>query len=330
VTVTVSGGALRTVTLTGPKGVVVPGAADPAGTTWTSSGALAYATRYTTRAVAVDPAGKETVRTSTFTTAAPKKLVKTSISPLTGTEVGVGMPIVVKLSTPVADRAAVVRALTVSTSRPVEGAWRWIDTSEVHYRPRTYWPANTDVTLGVKLLGVDLGGGAWGAKDRQVRFRVGASTISTVDVRKLRMTVVRDGKVVRTIPVTTGKAGFLTRGGIKVVSEKHPMKVMDAATINIRPGEREYYRLNVPYALRVTWSGEFVHGAPWSVGNQGRANVSHGCVGMSMANARWFYGLTKVGDVINVVGSTRVLEPNNGWTDWNVSWASWSAGSAGG
>jgi hypothetical protein len=84
----------------------------------------------------------------------------------------------------------------------------------------------------------------------------------------------------------------------------------------------------VPYALRVTWSGEFVHGAPWSVRNQGRANVSHGCVGMSMADARWLFGVTKVGDVVKVVGSTRPLEPNNGWTDWNVPWERWQQGSA--
>jgi hypothetical protein len=142
----------------------------------------------------------------------------------------------------------------------------------------------------------------WGAKDRVVRFRVGASTISTVDVRTLRMRVVRDGKLVRTIPVTTGKAGFLTRGGIKVISEKYSMKVMDAATINIRPGDPEYYRLEVPFALRVTWSGESSHGAPWSVRNQGRANVSHGCVGMSMADAKWLFAATRIGDVVSVVG----------------------------
>jgi lipoprotein-anchoring transpeptidase ErfK/SrfK len=328
VVVQAEGGRLRAVVVTASTGEKLKGDLDAEQTTWTASERLAYGVRYTARVTAVDEQGSERVATSSFRTLVPATKLTTSISPLTGTEVGVGMPIVVKLSEPVSDRAAVERGLVVTSSRPVLGAWRWIDDEELHYRPSTYWPVNTDVRLDVRLVGVRAGKGLWGGKDRTVRFRVGSSTISTVDVRKLRMTVVRDGRVVRTIPVTTGKKGWLTRGGIKVVSEKYRMKVMDAATMNISPDDPEYYRLDVPYALRVTWSGEFVHGAPWSVSNQGRANVSHGCVGMSMADAAWFFGVSKIGDVINVVGSPRRLEPNNGWTDWNVSWQEWRAGSA--
>jgi lipoprotein-anchoring transpeptidase ErfK/SrfK len=130
------------------------------------------------------------------------------------------------------------------------------------------------------------------------------------------------------VPITTGKAGFLTRNGIKVVMEKFVSKVMDAQTIGIHPGDANYYKLTVPYAMRVTNSGEFVHAAPWSVANQGLANVSHGCVGMSMANGRWFYSQSHIGDVIQVVNSPRHLEPGNGWTDWNVPWSQWRQGSA--
>jgi len=160
-----------------------------------------------------------------------------------------------------------------------------------------------------------------------VKFETGASMVSTVDVNKHQMVVKRDGKVWATIPVTTGKGGFLTRSGTKVISEKYTMKVMDAATTGISQGSSEYYRLDVPYAMRVTNSGEFVHAAPWSTGSQGSANVSHGCVGMSMTNAKRLFYNTLVGDV-KVVGSPRELEPGNGWTDWNVSWKDWLKGSA--
>jgi lipoprotein-anchoring transpeptidase ErfK/SrfK len=138
----------------------------------------------------------------------------------------------------------------------------------------------------------------------------------------------RNGSKARVIPVTTGKDGFLTRNGIKVILEKHTLKVMDSRTIGIYPGDPEFYELDVPYAMRVTWSGEFVHSAPWSVGSQGRDNVSHGCVGMSPSNAIWLFNQSTVGDVVKVVGSPRRLEPGNGYTDWNVSWSEWLEGSA--
>jgi lipoprotein-anchoring transpeptidase ErfK/SrfK len=142
------------------------------------------------------------------------------------------------------------------------------------------------------------------------------------------MTVFRDGKVLKVVPVTTGKDGFLTRNGIKVISEKHRTIQMDAATLNIPKDSKDYYNLKVEYALRVTWSGEFVHAAPWSVGQQGSARVSHGCVGMSMADGAWFFDQSKVGDVVEVSGSPRQLEPGNGWTLWNVPWTQWQEGSA--
>jgi lipoprotein-anchoring transpeptidase ErfK/SrfK len=238
------------------------------------------------------------------------------------------MPVVVRFSSPVKNRAAVEEALDVDTSKPIIGSWSWISDEEVHFRPKQYWPAYTDVKVDVDLKGVDAGRGVWGLTSRTVKFRTGSSMISVVDVNKRTLTVTRNGEVARVIPVTTGKAGFLTRNGIKVILEKHQLKVMDATTIGISQGDPEYYRLDVPYAMRVTWSGEFVHSAPWSVGSQGRTNVSHGCVGMSPTNAVWLYNQSTVGDVVKVVGSPRSLEPGNGYTDWNVSWEDWTAGSA--
>jgi lipoprotein-anchoring transpeptidase ErfK/SrfK len=328
VTVTAANGTLTAVTLTDDKGKVVPGAIAADGLTWTSTGKLKVARHYRIAATAADADGRVVERSGFFATIAPRKVLETSISPLDGQNVGVGMPIVVRFNEPVKDRAAVEQALTVTSTKPVVGSWSWTSDEEAHYRPKEFWPANTKVTVDVGLRGVDAGKGVWGMKNRTVKFRTGSAMVSTVNVKRHTLTVTRNGKTLRVIPVSTGKAGFLTRNGIKVVLEKHTLKIMDATTIGIGRSDPEYYRLEVPYAMRVTWSGEFVHAAPWSVGSQGRDNVSHGCVGMSMSNAIWLYNMSTVGDVIRVVNSPRTLEAGNGYTDWNVSWADWTAGSA--
>lgn len=328
VAVTATDGKLTTVTLLDAAGRGIDGQLASDGSSWTSTGLLRLAQHYRVSAAAVDADGLSTDSTAIFTTVKPKKVLETSISPLSGSTVGVGMPIVMRFNKAVTDRAAVERALTVQSSKAIEGAWSWISDTEVHFRPKRYWPANDRITLDVKLRGVEAGRNLWAMKNRTIKFSTSSSMVSVVNVPRHTLTVYRNGKVARTIPVSTGKAGFLTRDGIKVVLEKHTLKVMDATTIGIRKGDPEYYRLDVPYALRVTWSGEFVHAAPWSTGSQGRANVSHGCVGMGMANAIWLFNQTHVGDIVKVVGSPRTLEPGNGYTDWNVSWNKWLQGSA--
>ena len=328
VTVTAGNGKLTSVTLTDGKGRAVQGAIAADGVTWTSTGPLRLAAHYVVAATAIDTAGQTTQDTSAFITLKPRKVLVTSISPLSGQSVGVGMPIVVRFNAPVTDRATVERALVVTSSVPVEGAWSWTSDTEVHYRPRVYWPAQDKVTLDVNLKNVNAGNGVWGAKSRTISFDTGAAMVSLINVDTHTLTVTRNGQTLRVIPISTGKAGFLTRNGIKVILEKYTLKVMDATTIGIAKGSSEYYRLDVPYAMRVTWSGEFVHAAPWSVRSQGRTNVSHGCVGMSTSNAIWLYNSSTVGDVVKVVGSPRQLEPGNGYTDWNVSWPEWLAGSA--
>jgi lipoprotein-anchoring transpeptidase ErfK/SrfK len=328
VTVTASAGTLTSVTLTDQKDRTVAGEMSADGATWTSTDALRIADHYRLQAAAVDADGVATERSGFFATVAPRKVLETSISPLGGQSVGVGMPIIVRFNATVRDRAAVEQALAVTSEKTIEGAWSWVSDTEVHFRPKEYWPAYNDVTLDVNLKNVDAGRGVWGMTNRTVKFRTGSSMVSVVDVDRHTLTVYRNGKKARVIPVTTGKADFLTRNGTKVILEKHTLKIMDASTIGIAKGSPEYYRLEVPYAMRITWSGEFVHAAPWSTGDQGRDNVSHGCVGMSMTNAIWLFNQSTVGDIVKVVGSSRPLEPGNGYTDWNVSWADWLAGSA--
>ncbi|GAA1580865.1 Ig-like domain-containing protein [Kribbella sancticallisti] len=320
-------GRLGAVTVTDAAGQRVSGRLSADGTSWISEAPLKFATRYT---VAVSAAEGAAEQRSTFTTVTPKKRVHTAVVPLNGETVGVGLPIQVSFNAPVTDRAAAERNLKVVSTPAVAGSWRWISDRKIRYRPQVYWPAGTKVTLKVGLRGVNLGRGVYGDEQREVSFTVGRSVVSVVDGKRLRMTVFVNGKPVRTIPVTMGKKGWETRNGVKVVLEKFPLKVMDGATLGIPKNSPEYYRLDVRWAVRMTWSGEFVHGAPWSTASQGTARVSHGCVGMSLENAQWYFGQSLRGDVIKVVNSptTRTMELDNGFGDWNLSWQAWRAGSA--
>jgi lipoprotein-anchoring transpeptidase ErfK/SrfK len=184
------------------------------------------------------------------------------------------------------------------------------------------------VSVSADLAGVQAGQDMWGAQDKAVEFTIGRSVVSVVDVAAHQMTVSIDGTPARSIPVTTGKDGFLTRGGTRVISELLPQARMDAASTGITRGDPEYYNLDVRYAMRMTNSGEFIHAAPWSAESHGVDNVSHGCVGMSLRDAKWLFEQSRVGDVVTIVNSTRELEPGNGLTQWNVAWVDWAAGSA--
>jgi lipoprotein-anchoring transpeptidase ErfK/SrfK len=327
VVVTVAAGRFKHVAVTG-GGHQVAGHFLRHGTIWKSQSALDFATRYQVKAVAVDSTGRVTSSRSAFRTVRPTSTLSATVTPNAGWTVGVGMPIIVTFSQPVPDRAKVERLLHVSTSPFVQGSWYWVNDQMVRYRPKDFWPAGTKVTVDANLAGADLGKGVWGSGDVHVPFAIGAATIDTVDIANHELTVKQGGKLVRTIPVTTGKPGWDTRVGIKVIMSRQSEVTMDAATLDVPKNSPDYYRLKVQWAMRLTWSGEYLHAAPWSVADQGHANVSHGCTGMSDENAQWLFGFSKVGDPVIYINGTRPLEPWNGYTDWNMSWSDWLAGSA--
>jgi lipoprotein-anchoring transpeptidase ErfK/SrfK len=301
------------------------------GTTWTAGDRLEPDRTYRLTGVAVDSEGLTRSIQRTFSTPnlTLDQQTYASIAPLQGETVGVGMPVIVTFDVPVTDRAEVERNMSVESHPTQPGTWHWISDTEVHWRPKTYWKAGTDVTVNADINGVNAGNGIYGQEDRVSKFHVGDALVMKIDIPGHHMRVLRNGQLLRTIPVTAGKPGFTTRSGIKVIIEKFRSKRMDSATTGIDPGNPEYYNLsNVEYAQRVTYSGEFIHAAPWSVGSQGYANVSHGCVGMSTSNAAWLYSLTKRGDVVDVTGTDRPMESTNGYGDWNVSWGDYKAGSA--
>ncbi|HEX3825703.1 MAG TPA: Ig-like domain-containing protein [Sporichthyaceae bacterium] len=327
-TLSVAQGKLTSVLLSDPAGREVPGTVGAGGRGWHATGPLGNGKRYTFEVSGTDDHGHPFRNSSSFATITDDKIVKAWVSPLAGMTVGVGQPIAVEFSHPIVDRAAVERHLLVDTSTPVVGAWHWESDTVVHYRPEAFWPANTKVVLHTDLKGLDVGGGRFGDQDRTIPFTVGRSQITLVDVKSHRMQVFRDGQLIRTVAVSTGKKGSLTRGGTKVVLGLEREKHMTGEGIGIQKDAPDYFDLHVQYAVRITWSGEFLHAAPWQGANHGRANVSHGCVGMSTPQAKWYFDHTIIGDVVKVVNSPRKMELRNGYGDWNLSWTDWLAGSA--
>ncbi len=325
-------GNFEAVQVTGPKGAIVKGRLSADKTRWVSRTRLTADSRYLVTGTAVDTAGVERTHESRFRTRALTLDEQTypSFVPTDGQTVGVGMPVIIRFDVAVTDRASIERHLEVVSKPAQVGAFHWVNDNEVHWRPRTYWRPGTDVTVNADIGGVSAGGGIFGQEDRSMTFHVGDAMVSKVDMRSYKMRVFRNGTLARTIPITTGEQPkFTTRSGTKVIVEKFRNKRMNSETIGIDPDSADGYDLeDVEYAMRLTYSGEFVHAAPWSVGQQGRSNVSHGCTGMSTANAEWLYNNTNIGDVIEYGGSDRSMTLTNGFGDWNLSFADYRAGSA--
>jgi len=332
VSVTAGNGRLKAVVLRDDDGHRLPGQFSKDRKSWLASEFLDPAMTYTLRSTATNPEGTVTHSTTRFTSQALTLDEQTypSVTPLGGSVMGIGMPVIVHFDVPVTDRAEFQKHMSVKSSPAQAGSWHWISGNEAHWRPRTYWQPGTKVSVDLALNGVNAGNGIYGQEDRHVEFSIGRSVLIKANVSSDQMQVYVDGKVARTIPITGGKpGGFQTRSGIKVISEKYLKKRMNSATVGIDPHGPEGYNIpNVRFAMRVTNSGEFLHAAPWSVYAQGHYNVSHGCVGMSTANAQWLFGLAEIGTPVEVTGSTRPIEPQNGWTDWDESWAQYQAGSA--
>lgn len=330
VSVAVSEGRLTKVSVTSDAGDLAGELAGD-GSEWTAKDGLEPGASYVVKAVAKGTDGKTVRTTSRFSTRALTLDEQTypSVAPLDGEEVGVGMPVIVSFDIPVSDKANFEKHMTVTSTPAQPGSWHWLSDSEAHWRPKSYWKSGTEVNVDVDVNGVAAGNGIYGQEDREVSFEVGDANIYRVDAQTHQMKVFSNGKLLRTIPITTGKPGFTTRSGTKVIIEKFDSKRMNSETVGIPQGSSEAYDIdNVQWAMRVTYSGEFIHAAPWSVGSQGSANVSHGCTGMSTDNAGWLYAMSKRGDVVEYTGTDRQMEAGNGYADWNLSWPEYRQGSA--
>ncbi|MGW6155198.1 Ig-like domain-containing protein [Streptomyces sp. NPDC055144] len=322
------------VTATDSIGRYVAGELSADGSRWHSTAPLAADAHYTVQVSTEDEDGAPGRKVLTFDTGHPgkNKSLKVTFGPDAG-KYGVGQPVTAVLSAPVkgkAARAVVERGLKVDSEPAVAGSWTWVDDKTLHYRPEEYWPAGATVEAHSTLNGIKVGDRLWGGTSKALRLTIGDRIEAVTDAATHQMTVYRNGRVINTIPVTTGKPGFETRNGVKVVLGKERFVRMRSTSIGIAEGSSDSYDMPVYFATRVTWSGEYVHAAPWSAGSQGYANVSHGCTGMSTSNAEWFFNTFRIGDIVKVVNSNGAqMDPfGNGFGDWNLSWKNWEKGSA--
>ncbi|MEU6378119.1 Ig-like domain-containing protein [Streptomyces sp. NPDC046909] len=327
-------GRITDVTAMDATGRYVAGELSADGTRWHSTTPLAASARYTVRVSTEDEDGAPGREVLAFDTGKPltKKRLKVTFGPKAG-KYGVGQPITAELSKPVKDkaqRAVVERALKVDSMPAVDGAWHWVDDKELHYRPKEYWPAHATIQVHSNLDGIKISDRLWGGTAKPLRLTTGDRVIAVTDASSHSLTFYKNGEAINEIPVTTGKPGFETRNGVKVVLGREYFVRMRGTSIGIAEGSSESYDLPVYYATRLTWSGEYVHAAPWSVGSQGYENVSHGCTGMSTGDAEWFYDNIHEGDVVKVVNSygDTMESFGNGFGDWNLNWKKWRKGSA--
>nr|WP_231953554.1 Ig-like domain-containing protein [Actinoplanes derwentensis] len=314
------------VVVTNAKGTEVKGTLDKDKNVWVPSDSLAWGTKYTVTVTSPAAEGKTNTTSSAFTTMKePSKIVRVTSFLGDGQTVGVGMPLIMKFarSIPEKYRAEVERRMTVTATPAQEGTWRWISATEVHYRPKTYWEAGTKIFYNVQLKGVQIGDGWYGRSNLTVDLKIGREMIMTVSNKTKKMTVKQDGKVIKTIPVSLGKKSTPSSSGTMVVMEKAAHTVFDTTDEDPVNG----YKTPIDWAQRITYSGQFIHAAPWSEGKQGNTNVSHGCVNVSEALGEWLFGKTLMGDVITVTGTEEKLKNGNGWTDWNMSWEEYKKGS---
>lgn len=332
-TVNALNGKITSVSVTGP-GRSVTGQLSADGQHWTNDGVFTPATSYNAVVSLTGPGGNSTHGVAFRTVGDTTSLVP-SMQPGPSETVGVGAPLIVTFNHAVQDRAAVERAMVVTTSTPVVGAWHWFSSTEVHYRPQSYWPAGAKVNVGVDLSGVYAGGDLWGDRDHDYAYSIGAAHVSVVDAAAHTFTVYENGRSVARFPTSLGRPQFQTRTGVYQVLDKSPELEMTSCSAGIAcdKSDPNYYDLKVDWDVRLTYSGTFVHAAPWSVGSQGEANVSHGCVNLSTDHGRWFYQFSRPGDVVQVINSPRgaadlVRAGDPGMIDWNMSWSDWLAGSA--
>ncbi|MET8803222.1 Ig-like domain-containing protein [Streptomyces sp. NPDC004546] len=322
------------VTVQDSAGRYVAGELAADGSRWHSTAPLAANTHYTVAVSTEDDDGAPGRKVFAFDTSRPssKKRLTVTFGPKSG-QYGVGQPITAQLDQAVKDkaqRAIVERALRVDSTPAVQGSWYWVSDKELHYRPQEYWPTHTTITVHSNLDGIKISDRLWGGKSKPVKLTIGDRIEAVTDAAAHQLTFYKNGQDIKRIPVTTGKPGYDTRNGIKVVLEKAYVVRMRGTTIGIAAGSSDSYDMSVYYATRVTWSGEYVHAAPWSVGSQGYANVSHGCTGMSNGNAAWFFDNIHQGDIVRVVNSNghQMEDFGNGFGDWNVDWTKWRKGSA--
>ncbi|WP_067654434.1 L,D-transpeptidase [Nocardia harenae] len=324
----VNDGKFTEVTLLNNQGKPVNGTLSPDGRTWQTAEVLGYGRTYTMQAKAIGLGGAQSAAVS-FTTSSPDSQTKPYLNVAEDAVVGIGQPVAIQFDENIPDRRAAQDAITVTTTPPVEGAFYWVNNREVRWRPEHFWAPGTKVEVKVNVYGRDLGDGLFGQEDATTHFTIGDAVIFTADDNTKQVVVERNGEVIRTMPTSMGKSSTPTDNGVYILADRHEHIIMDSSTYGVAVNSSDGYRTPVDWATRMSYSGIFFHSAPWSVGQQGYSNTSHGCLNLSPENARWVYENAKLGDIAivkNTVGGT--LSPVDGLGDWNMPWEQWKAGNA--
>ncbi|AWL40292.1 hypothetical protein B9S64_21055 [Streptomyces sp. SM18] len=337
--VTVAKGKLTEVTMTTSDGKAVEGTLAADGSNWKPDGQLERSTTYKISATAADSKDRQAHANSSFTTVSPENSFIGNFTPEDGSTVGVGMPVSINFNKAITNQKDVQAGITVTSSSGQEVVGHWFNNQRLDLRPEDYWQSGSTVTLKLALDGVEGADGVVGVQQKTVTFKVGRNQVSTVDAKSHTMTVTRDGKTVKTIPISAGSPDNPTYNGQMVISEKLKETHMDGATVGFTDddGKGEYDIKDVPHAMRLSTSGTFIHGNYWGKGIFGNVNTSHGCVGLADAQGAgdpntpgaWFFDNSMIGDVVIVKNSPdKTITPDNGLNGWNMSWSEWTAGSA--
>lgn len=329
--VSVGKGKLTAVEVKDSKGAEIAGKMTGGGTGWTPSTHLAASTKYTVHAVAKDSKGREAAEDSSFITLTPRNTFIGDFTPEDGSTVGVGMPFSIRFTRGITHPEDVEKAISIKTEPAVDVEGHWFGNDRLDFRPEKYWKSGTKVTVKLNLDGVEGRSGVYGEQSKTVKFTIGRNQVSIVDAKTHKMKVTQDGKVIKTIPVTTGKPGYDTWNGQMVISERLRVTRMNGETVGYKG---EYDIKDVPDAMRLTNSGTFIHGNYWGGGAFGNYNASHGCIGLQDVRggydrglpAAWFFDHSITGDVVVVNRSNdRTVDPDNGLNGWNMSWEKWKS-----
>lgn len=317
------GNTIESATLTNADGIEVDSKFNDDRTTWTTNEVLGYGKTYT---LEVKSGGDTTERS--FTTVIPNYQASAYVAPMEGSVVGVGQTIAVRFSSPVSDRNAAQDAIEVKTSPEVEGAFFWVNSQEVRWRPAEYWKPGTEVEVKANIYGADLGGGMYGMEDAATKFTIGDEVKAISDDATKTVSVYKNGELIRSMPTSMGTSQWPTPNGVYMVGDKHETLVMDSTTYGLAY-DQGGYKTTVDYAVQMSYSGIYFHAAPWSVWAQGSQNTSHGCLNLSYDNAKWVYDNMKRGDIVEVKNTEgETLSGYDGLGDWNIPWETWKAGNA--
>ncbi|MDP9093081.1 MAG: Ig-like domain-containing protein [Actinomycetota bacterium] len=346
ITVSVADGTITAVTLVNSEGKAVTGALGAGATSWQNTEDLGYSKTYRLSVAAVNTAGKAVTKDSTFTTLTPGNMTMPYLQRPggytldNGATYGVGIVPVVHFDEQITDRKAAQQALIVNTTPHVDGVWSWIDSQNVHWRPKDYLPTGTSVQVTAKVYGVRVGPGLYGQANQSVTFRIGAKHVSIADDKTHTVKVYFSDKLVRIMPTSMGQGGYVTGTGgqqialwtmpgtYTVLTHENPA-IMSSDSYGLPANSAKGYPPEPVYwATKISVDGIYLHELDTTVWAQGNTDVSHGCLNLNHDNAMWYYQNALVGDVVTVIntGGPGIQVWQNG--DWSVPWSTWVRGSA--